>query len=494
MSFAQNPIQNVFDEQRKKFEEMMKEQKESIEQTKKEQRKIFKEFRRQQNIEFVKVLKEQQWKAYQPESNFLENEPPKPPKIPISEEEKKEKKRDNIQIQVIPRVELPQPKIPDYATPTIARVLVEPQKVKVRQVPKLSLQYLNVDLQVPYPDNFKFNSPKVLNEKVIAEYWQALSEKDYLYFLQQILKLRVEMQLNDWAYYKLLQNIGEQINEKDANLTTLFTWFMLLQSGYNVKIGYESENLYILLPSQTIIYRNTYYRIDGQPFYVLNAPKAQMQIFIYQNNFPEAKLIPNLAIHKEPKIGTDNIKKTLKFKYLTKEYSIDVNYNPNVVRLYENYPLTDMKIYFEGQPTETLATSLEKSLKTLLKGKNEWESVNFLLSFVQKAFEYKTDQAQFNYEKPMFVEEVLHYPFSDCEDRAVLFAYLVRKLVGLEVIGLDYPGHIATAVKFSKEYQGDFVMHKDKKYLICDPTYIGAFAGEAMPDLKNQKIQIIELL
>lgn len=491
LSAQVNPT-NLFDEQRKKFEEMLNKQRKDMNNTKKEQQKIFKEFRKLQDKDFSKLLKDQKWKLVKPDSNAIEDTKPKPNKIP-NVEIKKEEKRNNIEIQTIPRQELPPMPILPYTTPTIISVMVSPEKQR-KELPKLSLKYLDINVQIPYSDNFKIDKLKNINQKTIAQYWEVMTEKDYLYFLQQIIKLRVEMQLNDWAYYRFLEDIGEQIMEKDKNLTTLFTWFMLLQSGYNVKIGFEADNLYLLYPAQTTIFRNTYYRIDKQPFYVLNAPKAQMQVNIYENNFPEAKLIPNLSIKKEPKVSTEINTKTLKFRYLSKDYAVDVAYNPTIIQLYENYPLTDMRIYFEGKPTEMVVNSLEKSLKELLKGKNEWESVNFLLAFVQKSFQYKTDQEQFGIEKPFFIEEILHYPFSDCEDRSVFFAYLVDKLLGLEVVGLDYPGHIATAVKFTQELNGDFVMHNEKKYLICDPTYIGAFAGEAMTDLKNVKAQVIEIV
>ena len=77
------------------------------------------------------------------------------------------------------------------------------------------------------------------------------------------------------------------------------------------------------------------------------------------------------------------------------------------------------------------------------------DAVNVLLRFVQTGFSYLTDSEQFGREKFMFPEETLSYPYSDCEDRSFLFAYLVSSLLGLDVIGLDYPGHVATAVKFS---------------------------------------------
>ncbi len=56
----------------------------------------------------------------------------------------------------------------------------------------------------------------------------------------------------------------------------------------------------------------------------------------------------------------------------------------------------------------------------------------------------------------------------------------LRELLGVEVIGLDYPGHIATAVRFREPLTGDFVLYHDQQYTICDPTYIHATLGMAM--------------
>ena len=45
---------------------------------------------------------------------------------------------------------------------------------------------------------------------------------------------------------------------------------------------------------------------------------------------------------------------------------------------------------------------------------------------------------------------LFYYPYCDCEDRSVLYSYLVRNLLKLDVVLLDYPNHIATAVCFNE--------------------------------------------
>lgn len=96
-------------------------------------------------------------------------------------------------------------------------------------------------------------------------------------------------------------------------------------------------------------------------------------------------------------------------------------------------------------------------------------------------------------DRAFFAQETLYYPYSDCEDRAILFSRLVRDLVGLDVVLLYYPGHLATAVAFNENVTGDYLVYNNRKYIVCDPTFINAGVGRTMPDMNNQQAQIIAL-
>ena len=113
---------------------------------------------------------------------------------------------------------------------------------------------------------------------------------------------------------------------------------------------------------------------------------------------------------------------------------------------------------------------------------SEEEAADFLLSFVQHAFAYKTDIDQFGYQKCFFIEESIYFPYNDCKDRSVIYAWLVRELLGLKVVGLLYPGHMTTAVGLRQVAEGQAtIMYQGKRYVIADPTYIGASVGMPMP-------------
>ena len=116
-----------------------------------------------------------------------------------------------------------------------------------------------------------------------------------------------------------------------------------------------------------------------------------------------------------------------------------------------------------------------------------------LINFVQTAFVYEYDDKVWGCDRAFFADETLYYPYSDCEDRSILFSRLVRDLLGLEVVLVYYPGHLATAVKFNEPIPGDYLSVDGTRYLVCDPTYIHAPIGLTMPDMDNSQAKVIML-
>ncbi|GHV67359.1 hypothetical protein FACS1894199_12680 [Bacteroidia bacterium] len=53
---------------------------------------------------------------------------------------------------------------------------------------------------------------------------------------------------------------------------------------------------------------------------------------------------------------------------------------------------------------------------------------------------------------------------------------------------------MATAVKFSNtQTNGDYLTVDGQKYIVCDPTYVGANLGMGMPDLRSVAVEVIKL-
>jgi hypothetical protein len=66
--------------------------------------------------------------------------------------------------------------------------------------------------------------------------------------------------------------------------------------------------------------------------------------------------------------------------------------------------------------------------------------------------------------------------------------------MGLKTLLIYYPGHLASAVKFDEQITGDYlIVNNSDRYLVCDPTYVGAPIGVTMPGMDNGQAQVVLL-
>lgn len=250
--------------------------------------------------------------------------------------------------------------------------------------------------------------------------------------------------------------------------------------------------LYLLLPTETIIYAACSTQIDGRRYYFLDNDFAGGGFHVCEFAFPGEQNF-SLYIKEQPLFPVnETLCRMLKAaKYPETETLLCPN--RNLIDFYDTYPQCRWDVHALASLSDHAKGKLYPVLKTTIAGKTDAEAANILINFVQTAFEYKTDQEQFGRERSLFPDETLYYDYSDCEDRAILFSALVRELLGLDAVLLYYPNHLATAVHFDEDVLGDYIELDDRKYIVCDPTYVGADIGRTMPGMDNQTAEVIIL-
>ena len=247
--------------------------------------------------------------------------------------------------------------------------------------------------------------------------------------------------------------------------------------------------MYVAIPFDEEIYRSQYIQVDNLSYYLLDETDAErFQVF---NKTFSGCTTPSIRISNTPAFEENPTNNRVLSSSRYPEIRIMLKENKNLIDYYNNYPLTSKWNYYsQASLSEETKEQVYPILRSKIKGLSESEAANVLINFVQTAFEYATDQDQFGYERPLFGDETFYYPYSDCEDRSILYSILVRDLLGLDVVLLHFPGHLATAVKFTNDVKGDYLLIDDIKYVVCDPTYIGATIGMAMPEYKKEGTEI----
>lgn len=453
----------------------------------KSQQDSFQQYKDERDSEFMGFLKEQ-WTEFKVHKGLVRDPKPKPVKIPVAEPLKTEpvyiKKSKPVKKIVVP----------EYVS--TKKDIVSPPKEKAGEPVAIEILFYATPLKIlgelKLPG--KINGP--VNKKLITTFWDKMSQSDYDTFIKQAYQFKKEMKLNDWGYHYMLYRFGMKQFAGDGNLANLFVWFMSSKTGFESRIGYDSEKIFLLMPSRNRLFSVPFLTLQSRKYYSLTfdgKPYKFKSLYTYKGKYPKAEKLMDYRITQSPQLSSQLRKKVLTFSYKQKNYSVSTQFNKNLVTFFRYYPQTNIKVYFDALISPETEYTLVKALKPAIQNKSEAEAVNFLLRFVQKSFRYKTDDGQFGREKYLLPEETLYYPYSDCEDRSILFAFLVKRLVGLDVVGLDYPGHIATAVKFNNNFPGDYVVINNKKYMVCDPTYINARLGMAMPKFKSKKPEIVQI-
>ncbi len=445
----------------------------------------FNKFLSEDDKAFLDFLKKD-WQEFLTSQGIKPDTKPKPVRMPEAKPEDKPKPPPQDVLKKVKPLPLP----PKEPLPPAPKPIVPKPKQNLlvqfygRIVPFARVEKITLTIKTP------------LKSEQIGKAFEQMASSKAADYLRQLKAYKKQMRLNDWGYVVLVHSLSQKVFPASVSQQNLFSWFLLLKSGYKAKVAFKENAVFLLLPNENLIYENQYVTLNKRKYYFVSFGHPldlSGNVYSYQGSYPGANTLPNMKMKAIPVIKNEAGKKQLYFTYQGKVYNFTVQFDKDIIDLFRNYPQTELKVYFDAPVSPLASHSLLTALAPQIQGKTELDAVNFLLRFVQTAFPYKTDDQQFGREKYLMPEETLYYPASDCEDRSILFAYLVKNLLGLKIIALDYPGHIATAVKFNSPVNGDAVEYNGQRYVICDPTYINADAGMSMPEFKNVKPEVISL-
>ena len=471
----------------------------AFEDYKNAQNDSFKKYKDERDAEFNNYLKEQ-WKAYKEFAGESLYEKPKPKVIPQTSYVAPPSLGPKIIIEL---KATPQPIVEQKPVVNVKPVIVEkplivtPPSVVVAPVapivaapivkaPTKDINFLFYGSPLSFATPFGLKQARFFpnTQEGIASFFDKAASSEYQNLVSDIQATKKALNLNDWGVYLLVNDLSSKLfsSADDANL---FSWFLFNKLGYAVKVGLANNHVVLLSYSQKTIYSTPNYNLDNKKFYALSYYNkgGVGALYTYNKDYPGSLKPLDLGIETLPNLALAKNSKTLKYTHLGKEVKVAFNYNQNIIDFMATYPQADYDTYFDAPVENESYVQIATALKKYIDGKSASDAMNFVLSFVQHAFLYQTDQQQFGREKPMFAEETLFYGASDCEDRAALYGYLMKKLFGANIVGVKYSDHMATAIHVP--LAGDAVKVGDERFVVADPTYINATIGQAMPQYKS---------
>lgn len=472
------------------------------EEFKANRRKAYADFKAQCNAEFAEFLK-QEWKNFRsqpadetpiPVVTPLPSVVPvdKPVSLPVPDLQPNVSAMEKIAADVRPvDVTVVEEPVDGGAEPVEqSRLVVRPRPEVQPEANCVEFNFFGDALQVPWDPSMTISVASV-DEAGFSAAWSAMSGANHQTVTDYVTDYCTKHHLNGWGYYQLVKKFSERIypdSKPDERIATQA--FLLSQMKFKAQVASCNGALVLLLPFREQVYSVPFLTIGGMRYYIYgySVTGAGGSYRTYDRNFAYADRQLSLEMDGRMNVGLSMEMEVGRWSAILGE-KLTVPMGVGNIALLLDYPIVDGEVYYRQTVPADLSERVLTSVRRKVEAMNETDAVAFLLNLVQNGFIYETDNEMFGRQKQLFIEESFYYGRNNCKDRVAVFSWLVKNLLHLDVIFVRFEGnaksngvsHITCAVEFSEPVSGDAFTHQNRRFVMCDPTYINAGIGMTMP-------------
>lgn len=326
-----------------------------------------------------------------------------------------------------------------------------------------------------------------------AKYYNALHNKQlrssFRQLCEQLDRYCTSHRTCDWGRYLLVRSVSEAaFPDTQSNERIALQIFLLEQMGFDARAAISGEWLVMLLPFDATVYERGYIVIDSTRFYIFEyTSSSDGYLPIARTDTTQRRPLSieiGIGIDSRP---TTPITLPLWSNYLGTQLTLPISLAR--IELMRQYPTTEKAPFHRAEIPAPLAESLLPLLAQRTAEMSQLAAAEYLLGLVQHCFEFTSDSDLFGRHKQMTIEESFYYGRNNCKDRTLVYSWLISELLGLRTVLIDYQvdphvepiGHVACGVEFTTPVGGTSITYRGRTYTLCDPSYIDAPVGQAMP-------------
>ena len=261
----------------------------------------------------------------------------------------------------------------------------------------------------------------------------------------------------------------------NSNVQVFSKYLLLKQLGYDVILTRtENTKLNCLGNLSFTPGRYIYINYANKKYVDLdfrNRKNYAKHLIIIDNNKTYKTISRNTL--SAPRIDSKMEAKHIIFEYNLDRYELDAKSNKSITEF-----LGDLPMFEVGKEFTNLTVSKEMNesvidyLKTHVDGMNKIDAVKFLLAFVQQVVPYGSDYTKYGEERFYYPEETIMAADADCEDKAILLAYLAKRILGVGSVGLFFENdrHLSLALQIPEYGSSIGFKYDGNTYVSCEPT------------------------
>lgn len=340
-------------------------------------------------------------------------------------------------------------------------------------------------------------SPEIrTDDKAVKHFFDGLEASDYASYPENFKSYWAKYKWDDWIFYKVVEEaINAFFPDQSIQFKTLFCWYVLNKSGFDVRLLYLENNFLLFAYTQDNVAGISRFLKDGKRFACLNTLDL-----LEGKKLSESSLILNgegmplsFVITKPPEFppidsaAFDTFNSELSFNdslLFHRQVIFKIKTNNTLIWMFKSYPNLEYAKLFNTPLSREVYDSFIPQLKELVRDADTVDIANFIFHFVRDGFLHLDDYDPDSHgrEKWTTPEEALAYPYLDSEDRSALFYYLIKEILNIPLIVINYPDHEHVNVALSLDgygVKGDF-KYKGRSFLVCETSDPKNYFGKDM--------------
>jgi hypothetical protein len=360
---------------------------------------------------------------------------------------------------------------------------------------ELSIDFYGTNIPIEFDvSSLKFCYKLRPNSFSLNQFYDKYRQNNYHVLLQSFQKQKDSLELNDWMYYKLIKKTVEQFYSKEKLMfKDAVVWFYLFETGYDVRVLFDENDLFLYAAIDSTDKENfdicAEIMVNGKRKYsLLNKISTPTQYDNIASKINRQGNFFNIYTKKLPLLTPQPIIKKVDFYIEAEYYELDFYIDKTLIDIWADAPSGCLGISFDVPLSTLTYSSLIPQIIEITKDKNILVKVDIILNFVTNTSIHRDDRVIYFREKYMTPEEALYYEYSDCDDRSSIFYFLIREILDIPLIVVNYQNrehvNVGVALNENIEFKSPYE-YKGVDFFICEPSSIGTTkVGEFQDDLK----------
>ncbi|MGQ9702170.1 MAG: peroxiredoxin family protein [bacterium] len=305
------------------------------------------------------------------------------------------------------------------------------------------------------------------------------------------------------GYYSMVEILSNGISNTLSN--AIATVAIMRKLGWDILCFYNMAECYIGIhfTEDWHITKKTSIVTAGKEYILKDfdttTPAGQLKINdltrrLWHIHFGDEEVKPIPVVKDLPKIQGNTIDRSIRWRYIDEEYGFSISIPLEQIHFADNLPSSVFGMAISGVG-ELENLGIIEHLYSLIREKDEYNQVNFLLKFCQSENIFMYDSGA----EIRSISRQLMDGKNDCDGRSVvLYSLLVGVLnyTSDDVVFLHWPFHYAIGLKpKTSEAESTLIANGASSYAgyyVLDPTYTGdTFWGDKMPHLSD-KCEVIK--